>query len=115
MATRELTPSTNATIPPRCASERLILSLLRSERADPAPSDEFRSAVGAYARELRGRGEAPERLLVAVKALLAEAGVRKGRFVSAAGSSPPTRETALYECAVASAIDAYFGPADRGV
>ena len=59
------------------ASERLILTVVRAARAARAPTPELREAVREYVHELKTWGYPPERVLVAVKTLVAEGGIRR--------------------------------------
>src|SRR3712207_4794075 len=63
--------------PALTTSERLMLAVVRAARAAPAPTPELREAVCDYVRELKARGYPPERMLVAVKTVVAEGGIRR--------------------------------------
>jgi hypothetical protein len=92
------------------ASERFILAVVHASRIGHAPTPELRQAVRAYVDELRRSGRTPEQALVAVKAHLADAGLRiSGPRLSWSDASRPEDEiidSVVYWC-----IEAYFpGP-----
>jgi len=72
--------SSSSGAPSLTTSERLILAVVRAARAARSPTPELREAVCDYVRELKARGYPPERVLVAVKALLAEGGVKRSAW-----------------------------------
>jgi hypothetical protein len=92
-------------------SERLMLSVVRAAREARAATPELREAVRAYVRELKDRGHPPERVLVAVKALVAEAGfTRTGPWADRSSTSIHP-ETEVLDRLVAWCIEEYFPPA----
>jgi hypothetical protein len=91
---------------PLATSERLILAVVRAAREARTTTPELRDAVCDYVSELKERGYPPERVLVVVKALVAEAGIRKGRMPAVAASLDP--ETEIIERVVAWCIEDYF-------
>ncbi len=72
--------SSSSGVPSLTTSERLIFAVVRAARTAGAASPELREAVCDYVRELKSRDEPPERVLVAVKTLVAEAGVSRKAY-----------------------------------
>lgn len=91
-------------------SERQILAAIRAAREARAATPELRDAVCDHVQELKHRGYPPERVLIAVKDLLAEAGVRKTGPLADRGS-PTLGPTDIVERVVGWCIDEYFPPA----
>ncbi len=112
MLTPEPMPSSVLGAPPPLAtSERLILAVVRAAREARAATPELRDAVCDYVRELKERGYPPERVLIVVKALLAEAGVKRTGPLADRGSATLGPETEIVESVVAWCIEEYFPPA----
>ena len=103
--------STVLSAPPLATRERLILAAVRAARAARAATPELRDAVCDHVRELKDRGYPPERVLIDVKGLLAEAGVRKTGPLADGGSATLGPETKIIERVVAWCIEEYFPPA----
>jgi hypothetical protein len=91
--------------------ERLVLAVVRAAREARAATPELRETVCDYVRELKDRGYPPERVLIVVKALLAEAGIKKTGRLADWGSATLGRETEIVERVVAWCIEEYFPPA----
>ena len=89
-------------------TEELILAIVRAARVSPAGTPELRDAIYEYVHGLRAGGHSPEQAVIAVKALIAEAGIERRRATT---ESPGAR---LASRIVAWAIDAYF-PRTPGV
>jgi hypothetical protein len=87
-------------VPPK--TEELILAIVRAARVGSAPTPELRDAINTYVRSLKASGYPPEQVFVAVKALIAEAGVEKRR------GSTASPDAALTDRVVAWCIEAYF-------
>ncbi len=104
-------PSSVVNAPPLAPSERLILAAFRAAREARAATPELRDAVCDFVRELKERGYPPERVLAAVKALLAEAGIKKIGPLADRGSATLGPETEIVERVVAWCIEEYFPPA----
>jgi hypothetical protein len=85
-------------------TEELILSIVRAASVGPSATPKLRAAVRSYVRGLKASGYSPEEVFVAVKALLAEAGIKhRGRSVR-------SRDAELADRIVAWCIAAYFAP-----
>ena len=97
--------------PPLTTGERLILAAVRAARGARAATPELRDTVCDYVRELKDRGHPPERVLALVKALLAEAGIKKTGPLADRGSAALGPETEIVERVVAWCIEEYFPPA----
>jgi hypothetical protein len=98
--------------PSLATSERLVLAGVRAAREAHAATSELREAVCAHVRELKERGYPPERVLIVVKVLLAEAGIRKTGPLADRGSATLVPETEIVDRVVAWCIEEYFSPAD---
>ena len=84
-------------------TEELILSIVRAASVGPSATPELRAAVQNYVRGLKASGHRPEQVLLALKALIAEAGIeRRGH---SAGSR---RHAELADRIIAWSITAYF-------
>jgi hypothetical protein len=83
-------------------TEELILSIVRAASVGPSATPELRDAVQNYVRGLKAIGYPPEQVLVAVKALIAEAGIKQR------GGSARRRDAELADRIVAWCIAAYF-------
>ncbi len=83
-------------------TEELILAIVRAARVGPTATPELRDAIQSYVRGLKASGYPPEQVLVAIKALIAEAGVEKR------GISSDSPNAALADRVVAWCIEAYF-------
>ena len=101
-------PSSVLRSPPFATSQRRILAAIRAAREARAATPELRDAVCDHVRELKRRGYPPERVLIAVKALLSEAGVRKTGPLAGGGSATLGPETGIVERVVAWCIEEYF-------
>jgi hypothetical protein len=88
-------------------TEELILAIVRAARVGQAATPELRAAVQNYVRGLKASGYPPEQVLVAVKALIAEAGVKRGVSADSPGA-------VLIDRVVAWCIEAYFPPKPDG-
>jgi hypothetical protein len=106
-----LMQSSAVSAPSLATSEWLTLAVVRAAREAHAATSELREAVCAHVRELKARGYPPERMLVVVKALLAEAGIRKTGPLADRGSATLGPETQICECVVAWSIEEYFAAA----
>jgi hypothetical protein len=104
-------PSSVVYAPALAPSKRRTVAAVRAAREARAATPELRDAVCDYVRDLKRRGYPPERVLIAVKALLAEAGVRKTGPLADGGSATLGPETEIVERVVAWCIDEYFPPA----
>jgi hypothetical protein len=91
------------------ASDWLTLAVVRAAKAAHAPTPELRDAVHNYVDELKVRGFRPEQVLVALKTLVSEAGVRRAgpRLDASIGVRP---DDEIIEHVVAWCIEAYFQP-----
>ena len=90
-------------------TEELILSIVRAASVGPSATPKLRAAVRSYVRGLKASGYSPEEVFVAVKALLAEAGVKQR------GGWARSRAAELADRVVAWSIAAYFASdADAG-
>jgi hypothetical protein len=103
-------PGSVLSAPSLATSERLVLAGVRAAREAHGATSELREAVCAYVRELKERGYPPERVLVVVKALLAEAGIRKTGLLADRGSATPGPETEIVNHVVKWCIEEYFPP-----
>ena len=83
-------------------TEGLVLSIMRAASVGPSASPELRDAIQNYVRGLKANGHLPEQVLVAVKALIAEAGIKQR------GGSARRRDAQLADRIVAWSIAAYF-------
>jgi hypothetical protein len=104
-------PSSVVYAPALAPSKRQTVAAVRAAREARAATPELRDAVCDHVRELKRRGYPPERVLIAVKALLAEAGVRKTGPLADRGSETLGPETEIVERVVAWCIEEYFPPA----
>ena len=95
-------------------SERLVLAVMRAARLARAPTPELREAACAYVRELKRRGYAPERVLVAVKTLVTDAGLKRTGVWADRGSLPIHPDTEVMDHVVAWCIEEYFPRAPSG-
>ncbi len=86
-------------------TEELILAIVRAARVGPTATPELRDAIHKYVRRLKASGYRPEEVIVAVKALVVEAGVEKRR------GSTGSPDAELTDRVVAWSIEAYFPPA----
>ena len=93
-------------------SERLVLSIVRAARASRAPTPELREAVCDYVRELKGRGQPPERVLVAVKTVIGDVGLRRQRAWTLE-HGPTYLEDDIIERVVEWCIEEYFRTGER--
>jgi len=105
-------PSSVSSTPSLSTNDWLVLAAVRAAREARAATSELREAVCAHVHELKERGHPPERVLIAVKALLAEAGIRKTGPLADHGSATLGPETEIVERVVAWCIEEYFPPAD---
>lgn len=94
--------------PALAPSQRHTLAAIRAASDARAATPELRNAVCDHVRELKRRGYPPERVLIAVKGLLAEAGVRKTGALADQGSATLARENEIVERVVAWCIEEYF-------
>jgi hypothetical protein len=92
-------------IPVPSKTEELILAISRAARVGPPAMPDLRDAIYGYVRGLKASGYRPEEVLVAIKALIVEAGVEKRR------SATDSRHAELTDRVVAWSIEAYFRPA----
>ena len=69
--------------------------------------DELRIAARALVADLRGRSEPPEQVLVQIKRILAEAGLRPALH-SEAGEALANSKTAIYRDVIAWSIRSYY-------
>ena len=69
--------------------------------------DELRVAARALVTDLRGRSEPPEQVLVQIKRILAEAGLRPALH-SEAGEEPVNSRAAVYRDVIAWSIRSYY-------
>jgi hypothetical protein len=106
-------PSSVVYAPALAPSQRRILAAVRAAREARAATPELRDAVCDHVRELKRRGYPPERVLIAVKGLLAAAGVRKPGPLADRGSAILGPEAEIVERVVAWCIEEYF-PAATG-
>jgi hypothetical protein len=104
-------PSSVVRTPRFATSERGIVAAVRAARDARAATPELRDVVCDHVRELKRRGYPPERVLIAVKGLLREAGVTKTGPLADRGSALLGPETELVERVVAWCIEEYFPPA----
>lgn len=84
-------------------TEELILAIVRAMREGPKATPELRAAVQEYVRRLKASGYPPEQVIIAVKALVAEAGIARRAWGDRVQSDIPDR-------VVAWCIEAYFPP-----
>jgi hypothetical protein len=103
-------PSSVVYAPALAPSQRQTLAAVRAAREARVATPDLRDAVCDHVRELKRRGYPPERVLIAVKALLAE-GVRKTGPLAHRGSATLGPETEIVERVVAWCIEEYFPPA----
>jgi hypothetical protein len=96
--------------PALATSERLVLAGVRAAREAHEATRELREAVCAYVHDLKERGYPPERVLIDVKGLLAEAGIRKTGPLTDRGSATLGPETEIVERVVEWCIEEYFPP-----
>jgi hypothetical protein len=89
-------------IPVPSKTEELILAITRAARVGLRATPELRKAIHGYVRGLKASGYRPEEVLVAVKALIIEAGVEKR------SASPGSPAAELTDRVVGWSIDAYF-------
>ena len=101
-------PSSLLRTPPFATGEWLSLVAVRAAREARAATPELRDAVRDHVRELKESGYPPERVLIVVKALLADAGVRKTGPVADGGSATLGPETEIVERVVVWCIEEYF-------
>jgi hypothetical protein len=88
---------------------------VRADRMAHAATPELRDAVRDYVRELRARGYPPERVLVAVKALTAEAGLKATGAWADVHSPSAHPEKGITDHVVDWCIGEYFrGPPEVG-
>jgi hypothetical protein len=102
--------SSLSSAPALATNERLILVGVRAAREAYAATSELREAVCAHVRELKERGYPPERVLIDVKGLLAEAGIRKTGPLADRGSATLGPETEIVDRVVEWCIEEYFPP-----
>jgi hypothetical protein len=99
-------------IPVPSKTEELILAIVRAARVGPTATPALREAISKYVRGLKASGYRPEEVLVAIKALIVEAGVEKR------SASPGSPAAELTDRVIAWSIEAYFRPntpdPDRG-
>ncbi|HEY4133316.1 MAG TPA: hypothetical protein VGM50_22045 [Gemmatimonadaceae bacterium] len=74
--------------------------------------DELQEAARALVSELRGRDQAPEQMLVQIKSLLADAGLRAG-FASTDPGDSLGDESALYRDIITWSIRCYYEDGKR--
>jgi len=103
-------PSSVSYAPALAPSQRQTVAAVRAARKARAATPELRDAVCDHVRELKRRGYPPERVLIAVKGLLAEAGVRKTGPLADPGSATLGPDTEIVERVVAWCIEEYFPP-----
>jgi hypothetical protein len=101
-------PSSVVYAPALAPSKRQTVAAVRAAREARAATPELRDAVCDHVRELKRRGYPPERVLIAVKALLAEAGVTKAGPLANRSSATLGPETEIVERVVAWCIEEYF-------
>lgn len=102
--------SSLSSAPALATSEWLVLAGVRAAREAYAATRELREAVCAHVRDLKERGYPPERVLIEVKGLLAEAGIRKTGPLADRGSAALGPETEIVERVVEWCIEEYFPP-----
>ena len=83
-------------------SDRLRRAVKAAAAGTGSP-EELQQAARALADELRGRDEPPEQVLIQIKALLADAGIRFGHPASDGSAE-------LYRDIITWAIRAYYAP-----
>ena len=74
---------------------------------------ELEAAARELVTELRNRSQPPEQVLLRIKEILSEAGLRPGHTLAADGSEVMS-EAALYRDVVSSSIRYYFNDGDDG-
>lgn len=80
------------------------------------PQDELKAASAALVSELRAANEAPEQMLLRIKRILSDAGLRPSYATPPGTDGPTTRQdTAVYRDVIAYAIQHYYenGPGPR--
>ncbi|MFN2567396.1 MAG: hypothetical protein ABR499_20560 [Gemmatimonadaceae bacterium] len=109
MLTPELPIPSSRSTPSLTTSEGLVLAVVRAARAARAPTAELRDAVCAYVRDLKARGYPPERVLVAVKTLAADAGLRRTAWADRDSKSVhQSPEDEIMDRVVAWCIEEFF-------
>lgn len=73
---------------------------------------ELETAARELVTELRGQDRPPEQVLLRIKEILAEAGLRPGHTLAAYGSELVS-EAALYRDVISSSIQYYFEDGDK--
>ena len=87
-------------------TEELVFAIARAARMGLTATPELRAAIQTYVRGLKASGYQPEEVFVAIRALIAEAGVEKRT------DSAHSPDADLADRVVAWCIDAYFLPTD---
>jgi hypothetical protein len=83
-----------------------------AERDGSGSGPELAAAARDLVTELRGQNRPPEQVLLRIKEILAEAGLRPGHTLAADGSELIS-EAALYRDVIAASIRYYFENAER--
>jgi hypothetical protein len=91
---------------PRATADRLRCAV-SAATAGTGSRDELQQAARALADELRGRREPPEQVLIQIKALLADAGIRFGHPATD-GPESDGAQAALYRDIITWSIRAYY-------
>lgn len=89
-------------------SERLLRAVTSAARDADAPTGELRDALRAHVGELKACGYPPERVLIAVKMVTAQAGVRRRGPLADVGQPFADPDTALADRVVTWCVEEYF-------
>src|SRR5437870_3850277 len=98
---------------PPSALEAQLRKVTESAARGESSRQELQEAARALVRELRAANEPPEQMLLRVKEILAEAGLRPA-YASTDLDTPVRSEPAIYRSVIEWSIRFYYGDDDDG-